>query len=83
MPTDLTEEVRAGTKADAWTKNPYLFSSDAWLGFEAGRRINGMSTVRRAWKSRGHRVKAETTGGSTVTVTFRSKLLDIATVDRS
>jgi len=39
--------------------------------------------VRRAWKSRGHCVKAETVGNSIVTVTFRSKFLDIATVERS
>jgi hypothetical protein len=81
MPTDLTAYAREGQKPE--TTNPYMRSSDSWMAFEAGRQIVGMSDVKRAWKSRGHSVKIDTKGGSTVTVTFGGKkTFGILTVDR-
>lgn len=71
MITDLTSFAREGQKPE--TKNPHMWSSDSWMAFEAGRQIAGSSDVKRAWKSRGHSVKIETKGGSTITVTFGGK----------
>ena len=71
MPTDLTAYASEGQKPE--TKNPYMWSSDSWMAFEAGRQIVGSSDVRRAWKGRGHSVKIDTMGGSTITVTFGGK----------
>lgn len=56
MATDLTAEFLAGYKGEI--SNPHMFSSAAWLGFEAGTvaRKRGVSAPDKATMGRGYSV---------------------------
>lgn len=82
MATDLTAYAREG-QAKPDSKNPWLWSSDTWCAYAAGQKMAGMSTITRAWKSRGHSVRVETVGGSVFTVRFSGKELAEITVTRN
>ena len=73
MPTDLTQECIQGYKnadqtdwRDVAPSNPFYWSSDSWLAFEAGEHLgrNGVTVPARAAKSRGYSVKIRTIGGT-------------------
>ena len=78
MAADLTAYARDG-QAKPDSKNPWLWSSDTWCAYAAGQAMKGMATITKAWKSRGHSVKAKTVGNSVVTVKFSGK--DLGTVE--
>ncbi len=73
MATDLTAETIEGFDAleklstrdnPGGKRNPYLFSSDSWLAFEAGQALceRGLTRPERAHKSRGCSVRIVTSG---------------------
>ena len=82
--TDLTNEVTEGRAvvAGAPKSNPYIWSSPAWLGWEAGYALRGLSGVKSARMSRGFSVRVETRHNTTIRVAFDGKKLDKVTIDR-
>lgn len=73
MATDLTQECIKGYRnadktdwRDNAPANPFLWSSDSWLAFEAGEHMgrNGLTVPARVTKSRGYSVKVRTIGGT-------------------
>ncbi len=61
MATVITEAARSGYR-DPTNKNPFLESSPAWYGFEAGRehRRSGRTEITKATMGRGYSVNLET-----------------------
>jgi hypothetical protein len=63
--------------------NPHLWSSDAWLAFEAGaqaRRL-GLAECVRARKSRGYSVRFKPAGGSGVRLVFDTNTLEYKSLE--
>jgi hypothetical protein len=81
MATDLTNECKEGYVAGI-SKCPYLHSSPSWLAWQAGQRLVGMSSIKRARMSRGYSVRVETVGGSTLIVSFGRHDLSAVTINR-
>lgn len=81
MATDLTREAQAGYD-DPDGGNPHLFSSDCWMGHEAGRALAARARPARAWKARGHAVNVEGSGGNLFRVAFSGGGLEKVSVER-
>ena len=69
MANDLTAECRAGLVSFSADPNPYLFSSDSWLAFEAGARLRwqGRELVS-CYKSRGYSLRIVMAGNQSYVV---------------
>ena len=81
MKNDLLHQCLEGWDL-AHKDNPYLFSSDSWMAFQAGRRIVAMCRPVKCRKSRGYSIVIETSGGSTCTLKFTGKNLETITMER-
>jgi hypothetical protein len=78
MSTIVTEEALAGQNIPGEQPeptNPHLYSSAAWMAWEAGRAIRGRSSIHRAWMGRGYSVRIVTVGQADITVQFRGSPL--------
>lgn len=76
MATNLTAEFIEGYNAqDAQIDNPYLWSSDSWLAYDAGAAFAkyGYSTPTRAAKSRGYSLRVQTAAND-FTITYNAAL---------
>jgi hypothetical protein len=81
---DLTAQFMAGYNSqDATIDNPYLWSSDNWLAYDAGYVFakRGASTPIKARKSRGYSVRVETAGGNEFVIQY-DKYLRAISIDR-
>jgi hypothetical protein len=75
MANDLSKEAREGW--EMVSGNPYLWSSNLWLAFEAGayaRKIGADKPVR-ARVSRGYSIRLKPAGGIGMKVVFDTKTL--------
>jgi hypothetical protein len=78
--TDLTTEARQGQGHGV---NPFLWSSDSWLAFQAGRLLDKGADIVTASKGRGYSVKITLGSTDTVRFIFSGRKLDIVTVEEN
>ena len=74
MATDLTQEAQDGQKPFT-SPNPHMFSSPAWLGWQAGAAMRGHFKIVKAAQSFGYSVRGTTESGIYL-VRFNSKKLE-------
>jgi hypothetical protein len=82
---DLTNEFMAGWNcSNAQIDNPYLWSSDSWLAFNAGAEFykRGTSTPIKVRKSRGYSIRVYT-GDSEFTIKYDTATLSRYTIERA
>ena len=91
MATNLTQECIDGYKnadqtdwRDTAPANPFIWSSAAWMAFEAGEALgrHGVTAPRMASKSRGYSVKIRTQGGADYLYRLHGDDLDIVELTR-
>ncbi len=83
MATDLTQEVRDGQRyeREGVSITPHYFSSPAWLGVMAGRKLVGQPSILKARMGRGFAVNIETAEGKFI-VRFIGRNLDSTQIVR-
>ena len=92
MATDLTQEAFDGYRNSDQTDwrgtapaNPFYYSSDSWLAFEAGEYLgrNGVTHPVRCTKSRGYSVKVLTNSGTDYLYALTGDDLEVVTLTRA
>lgn len=84
MPNDLTDAFMKGWHAsDAQTDNPFLWSSDNWLAFDAGAQFykQGTSMPIKAKKSKGYSIRVMTNDNEYI-VKYDTATLARVTIER-
>ena len=85
MANDLTEAFMAGWNSqDAQIDNPYLWSSDNWLAYDAGAQFykRGTSTPIKAKKSKGYSIRVFTHANEFI-IKYDTATLARVTIERA
>ncbi len=79
---DLTQECAKGYAGGA--PNPYYWSSDSWVAFEAGAALSqsGRTAPVKCRKSKGYSVRIETAGDTIILFKFGGKDLTLPKLER-